>query len=949
MNRAHRSLFLCLLGTLSLFHCGGGGTSTASTSTPAQPMAVPVISAFTAMPATISVGASSTLAWNVSGATSLSIDQGAPAASGASGSVSVSPAATTTYTLTATNSAGTATAKAQVTVAPLTMAVSVAISPVAITVQAGKTQAFTATVAGSTNTAVTWSVVGSQAGSISSGGLYTAPDTAGTFQVKATSVADTAKSATATVTVTSAVPAPVITAFTATPASVAPGASSSLSWTVTGATSLTIGGLGDVTGKSAATVTPATTTTYTLTASNGGATTTAEATVVVQSADGKPIIRFFFIKPMAGGFDLVWYVSGADKLSIDQGVQPISDASGEVFLGRPDATTTYTLTATNGKGATTAKATYAPDPPGSPSLAYFVANPANIPSGGASTLAWGFAYGTQSLTLDDGATAPVAINAEQTRVVHPTATTTYTITLAGSTGVISKQQVTVRVAPQVPPSMTYYDPSLIQSPIDEAVAANLKAISARGVGLRPDAFMRVGDVLTWSLDTLGPFDGANVNYGTHGDLQPTAQFFRNAKVPLEASTNSLTRLSIAAEENANARDTVTGNPSALDAEYQVAMPQYAVLMFGSNEVHWYNAPPYPYAFMATGHQIGMMDIVDNLLAKGVIPILTSMPPHPEDAIEVPSFVALERSIAQSRGIPFIDYNQAMLAIGPDYHWGIGADNLHPTNDAPGDLSAVGLHYGYAMRNLVTLTGLTRAKAVVHDGSAAPDAGAVHLAGAGTPTSPYLIPSLPYADTRNTQNASSQALDHYAGSTTEVPGKEVVYRLTLSRPTQVRIVMADRGAKILRVFLLDSTCTPAGCLASEGGTGVAVDGEILKSLGAGTYHIVVDSKDAGGEYSLMVLDADDIPPAPLNLAKGAATATSITLTWAAPASKRAIASYVIYRDDVIPVPVGTVAGTATSFKNTGLKASTSYNYKVVAVDSAGKASPIASMDPVSTGP
>jgi len=90
-------------------------------------------------------------------------------------------------------------------------AMTVALSPTSASVQAGHTQQFTATVTGSGNTAVTWSATG---GSVSSIGLYTAPSTAGTYTVKATSAADSAKTASATVTVT--VSAPVQHAVTLT-------------------------------------------------------------------------------------------------------------------------------------------------------------------------------------------------------------------------------------------------------------------------------------------------------------------------------------------------------------------------------------------------------------------------------------------------------------------------------------------------------------------------------------------------------------------------------------------------------------------------------------------------------------------------------------------------------------------------------------------------------------
>jgi len=81
--------------------------------------------------------------------------------------------------------------------------VSVSISPQQVSVQAGGTVQFSATVLNAQNTSVTWSAT---AGTVSSAGFYTAPATAGSAQVTATSVADPTKSATAQVTITSTPP-----------------------------------------------------------------------------------------------------------------------------------------------------------------------------------------------------------------------------------------------------------------------------------------------------------------------------------------------------------------------------------------------------------------------------------------------------------------------------------------------------------------------------------------------------------------------------------------------------------------------------------------------------------------------------------------------------------------------------------------------------------------------
>jgi hypothetical protein len=79
--------------------------------------------------------------------------------------------------------------------------VTVALSPPSATVDGCRTVQFTATVTGTTDTRVTWSVQEAASGTVSPAGLYTAPNGVGTAHVVATSVADPTKTAIALVTV----------------------------------------------------------------------------------------------------------------------------------------------------------------------------------------------------------------------------------------------------------------------------------------------------------------------------------------------------------------------------------------------------------------------------------------------------------------------------------------------------------------------------------------------------------------------------------------------------------------------------------------------------------------------------------------------------------------------------------------------------------------------------
>jgi hypothetical protein len=84
---------------------------------------------------------------------------------------------------------------------PAPAGVSVGILATRVHLKAGKAWPFLGTVSGSANWTLNWSVTETGGGSITAQGVYTAPMTPGTYQVVATSVADSSKCATATVVV----------------------------------------------------------------------------------------------------------------------------------------------------------------------------------------------------------------------------------------------------------------------------------------------------------------------------------------------------------------------------------------------------------------------------------------------------------------------------------------------------------------------------------------------------------------------------------------------------------------------------------------------------------------------------------------------------------------------------------------------------------------------------
>jgi hypothetical protein len=194
-------LCLLLLGAPVFTSCGGGGTTAALL--PPSGTAVSI----TISPTAVSVGLSGTQVFtaNVTGSSNTAVTwivrEGAAGGSITVAGMYTAPSTEGTYHVVVTSQAdSTKSATAAVLVAPI----SVAITPTAIIVGPAGTHTFTASVKGSSNAAVTWAVQeGAAGGVITSSGSYSAPSTLGTYHVVATSVADTSKSATATVTVVS--------------------------------------------------------------------------------------------------------------------------------------------------------------------------------------------------------------------------------------------------------------------------------------------------------------------------------------------------------------------------------------------------------------------------------------------------------------------------------------------------------------------------------------------------------------------------------------------------------------------------------------------------------------------------------------------------------------------------------------------------------------------------
>jgi len=175
-----------------------------------------------------------------------------------------------------------------------------------------------------------------------------------------------------------------------------------------------------------------------------------------------PVVSSFIASPssIAAGesSDISWNVTGANSVSIDQGIGNVPLAGSRAV--NPSATTVYTLTATSGSGVSVTATTQVvvtgtaipPTPSVQPVIYSFTANPTNIYAGNSSTLSWKVSNAT-SISIDHGIGTVGPIGET---LVFPVISTTYTLTATNAAGFLTKGTTVFVSRLSLPPSPSPY-------------------------------------------------------------------------------------------------------------------------------------------------------------------------------------------------------------------------------------------------------------------------------------------------------------------------------------------------------------------------------------------------------------------------------------------------------------------------------------------------------------
>lgn len=325
----------------------------------------------TASPTAIQAGQSSTLTWTTSDADHVYLNANEVYRSGTQ---TVSPSSTTTYDLVAVHDDHRATSSVTITVGSTATAPTATFTATPSSIQTGQSSVL----AWNTTNATSVTLDGNP---VSLNGTQTLSPTSTTTYTLVASNSAGSVTRTATVTV-SATPPPVpmpTASLSANPTTITAGQSSTLSWTTTDATSVTMNG-SPVAASGSQPYTPATTTTYTLVASNAAGSVTRQVTVTVNAAVPMPTASLAASPSsiMSGSSStLSWNTTDATTVTLDGATVA---ATGRLSVS-PTSTTTYTLVATNSTGSVTQTAIVtvtAPAP--APAITYLTNATAGQPS-----------------------------------------------------------------------------------------------------------------------------------------------------------------------------------------------------------------------------------------------------------------------------------------------------------------------------------------------------------------------------------------------------------------------------------------------------------------------------------------------------------------------------------------------------------------------------------------
>ncbi len=441
------------------YSTGANNTGTLSKSVTVAVTAAPAPTVtISANPTSLVLGQSTLLTWSSTNATSCTASNAWTGPEATSGTLSVTPATTGTvsYTLTCTGAGGSASNTASVNVTLPAPTVTIAANPSSIDLGSSTTLTWSSTNAGSCSASGAWH--GAQPPSGTTGETPTVTGT-NSYTLTCNGPGGTASN-TASVNVI----APPTVTISASPASIALGSTSTLTWSSTNATSCTASGAwtGSEATSGSLSVKPSATGTssYMLTCTGAGGSASNSASVTVSAAPSPPAPTVSIaVSPtsitLGQSATLTWSSTNATACTASGAWSGSQATSSTGTTETPSATGSYTYTLScTGTGGSSAPASAtltvnAAPPPPAPTVTIAI-SPASIILGQSASLTWSSTNAT-ACTASGAWSGSEATSGSNTETPSATGSYSYTLSCTGSGGNASASAgLTVSAVPPPP-------------------------------------------------------------------------------------------------------------------------------------------------------------------------------------------------------------------------------------------------------------------------------------------------------------------------------------------------------------------------------------------------------------------------------------------------------------------------------------------------------------------
>ena len=397
-----------------------------------------------------------------------------------------------------------------------------------------------------------------------------------------------------------------------------------------------------------------------------------------------------------------------------------------------------------------------------------------------------------------------------------------------------------------------YFEGLNHSPINNFLIERWKNIRSKGKNLNKNYFSKIGASATKSKSFMHCFDSNFVKFGQFNKLEETRQFFLSGNA---GGSSPFKRESLCSVSGWSAFKALDGDPSPVKKEFNSVRPQYAFIMYGTNDMGF--KKPFRYAQ-------NLLDLADFFLDRGSIPIFSNVMPRddkPAMDLWVPRVNAIVKAVSQAKGVPFIDFHRELNKLS---NHGLAGDKLHPSSYKTKlgyrtcDFEKEGLKFGYNIRNLFSIQSIHRLVNAINGKLDLSKENLHYLKGLGTKDNPFLIENLPFSHFYNTTKGSN-LISQYTGCKAKQneSGKEIYYQVSLKEKGHYRLFVFNKDSVDTDIHILKGNPNSGSCIkrAHE---------ETLTEVPSGKSYISLDSfvdkngHSKEGEYLFLMLKKETSP-------------------------------------------------------------------------------------------